>query len=161
MGHRNISIAFYKKETTFKESKYDSLIRWWTRSPFSHVELVIDGLWYTSSPRDGGVRSKKLKYKKEHWTLLNLNLTDEQVEDVKSFFNGEIGKKYDILGIVFSQIFFLGKDMRNEWFCSEICLAALQECGVLDDKLNPALYAPGDLMNLVLKDHTDLIEKVL
>jgi len=37
---------------------YDRFIRLWTRSPYSHCELVLpDGRFVTSSPQDGGVRA--------------------------------------------------------------------------------------------------------
>jgi len=156
-----ISIAFYKKETTFKESKFDSLIRWWTRSPFSHTEIIIDGVWYTSSPIDGGVRIKRLKSNPKNWTFLTLDLTDDQIVDIKSFFINELGKKYDVLGILFSQVIYLGVNDKSKWFCSEICLAALQESGFLSDEYDPALFAPSDLFNLLLKEHADKIIGVM
>lgn len=36
------------------------LICWWTRSKYSHVEIVIDGWCYSSSIRRGGVSRERI-----------------------------------------------------------------------------------------------------
>ena len=48
-------IAFYKA----KGNIIDKSIRLWTRSKYSHCEIVIGENWYSSSPRDKGVRAKQ------------------------------------------------------------------------------------------------------
>ena len=48
----SVQLALYKGRGTL----FNALIRWWTRSPYSHCELVINGTCYSSSIRDGGVR---------------------------------------------------------------------------------------------------------
>lgn len=40
--------------------------------PYSHAELVIDGVCYSSSVRDGGVRSKTIDLASGHWRLVNV-----------------------------------------------------------------------------------------
>jgi hypothetical protein len=51
-------------------------ICWWTRSPYSHVEVVIDGLCYSSSMRDGGVRSKRIDLDQPHWRVIPIAWRD-------------------------------------------------------------------------------------
>lgn len=41
--------------------------RLWTWSKYSHAELVIDGMCYTSSIRDGGVRVKLIDLNSGRW----------------------------------------------------------------------------------------------
>jgi hypothetical protein len=38
----------------------NAVIRWWTGSIYSHCELVVDGLCYSSSVMDKGVRRKQI-----------------------------------------------------------------------------------------------------
>ena len=50
-------VAFYKGEGNF----FDKLIRWWTKSSYSHCELIFsDGIFFSADPRDGGVRYKNI-----------------------------------------------------------------------------------------------------
>ena len=53
------------------------LICWWTRSPYSHVEIVINGVCYSSSLRDGGVRAKPIDLNKPHWRVISIDWRDE------------------------------------------------------------------------------------
>ena len=43
-----ISVAFYKGKGSWK----NKIIRWWTKSPYSHVELVLpnETTWVSISP---------------------------------------------------------------------------------------------------------------
>ena len=51
-----MKLAFYKG----KGNWVDLIIRVFTNSPYSHVEIVLNKDWYSSSPRDGGVRVKQI-----------------------------------------------------------------------------------------------------
>ena len=50
-----MKVACYKGEGDWA----DKLIRFWTGGIYSHVEIVIGDLWYTSSWYDGGVARRK------------------------------------------------------------------------------------------------------
>ena len=52
-----MKLAFYKA----KGDWVDLLIRVFTNSKYSHVEIVHIKDWYSSSPRDGGVRVKQIQ----------------------------------------------------------------------------------------------------
>jgi hypothetical protein len=47
----SVQLALYKSHGNW----VNRFIRWWTGSPYSHCELVINGTCYSSSVRDGGV----------------------------------------------------------------------------------------------------------
>ena len=49
-----VQLAMYKA----KGDLFNGLIRWWTGSQYSHCELVVRGVCYSSTIRDGGVRAK-------------------------------------------------------------------------------------------------------
>ena len=64
-----MQIAFYKGNG----GKFNRLIRWWTGSQYSHVELVIDGTWYSSSHTDGGIRSRVISGDSGNWDIYELD----------------------------------------------------------------------------------------
>ena len=75
-----MKLAFYKG----REDLYDRLISWWTRGPYSHVELVIsDNYCMSSSPKDGGIRFKHIDLRPDHWDLVELEGYDRFVKAVK------------------------------------------------------------------------------
>lgn len=140
-------LAFYKANGTL----VDRLIRWSTRGTVSHVEIVhnMEERWehfafghlcYSSSARDGGVRSKLIKLNPDHWELVEVKWRDDF--DLDLFIEAD-GAKYDYLGIIFSQIFSLGRHSKKRWFCSEICACAL---GLPE----PQTYSPERLKNLAV-----------
>lgn len=132
-----VRVHFYKAEGT----RFDRLIRWWTRSPYSHVELELsEGEWWSSSPRDGGVRTKRVVLNPYHWDTVALSAAD--ADALRSFFKQHEGTRYDAAGLLLTQIFKTPWRTRTRFFCSEICAYAL---GVPDGDL----YSPGDLYNLL------------
>jgi len=132
-------VAFYKG----KGNWVDWTIRKWTRSPYSHCEIVIDNTWYSSSARDGGVRKKNIYHNPENWDFIDIKIQVNDENIIKMFFNKQIGKKYDYVGILLSQVIPLHKDIKNRWFCSEICAYALQLIGMLPKDKRPNWYSPG------------------
>jgi hypothetical protein len=139
-----IELAFYKGRGTI----YDRLIRLWTWSRYSHVEIVVrrrekinSSLIFSSSPRDGGVRQKWSALDPARWDCvrvprkLNRKLITDELE---------LKAQYDWRGIIFSQIVPFGWQDKNNWFCSEICAAAI-------GLQNPHTYSPGALYRHVLR----------
>ena len=147
-----IKIAFYKA----KGNWVDKLIRLWTRSIYSHCELVINDedelLWISSSPRDGGVRIlQNPSMNPNNWdyiTIPNTNSTDIQL--INKLTASQLGKKYDWLGIFFTQFLPLNIQNPNRWFCSEIVTYLLKE-SLLSIKNKPSWYSPGELYIELLK----------
>jgi hypothetical protein len=92
-----------------------------TKSIYSHCEILIDGVGYTSSNRDGGVRAKPLDLTSQHWDLYALK-GDEAA--VLHWFAAHKGEAYDQLGELRFAFGFLAQDPAK-WFCSEACGAAL------------------------------------
>lgn len=136
-----VNVAFYKN---YKDTIYDRLISFWTKSPHTHCELVIEGMWYSSSPRDNGVRAKRITSHLEHWDCIELQLHPFNVEKIVEFFKREDGKKYDWTGILFSQIIQIKRQESSKWFCSEIVSKALKIGGVRLPNCNQC-YSPASL----------------
>ena len=98
--------------------------RLWTWSKYSHAELVIDGVCWSSSARDGGVRSKVIDLDSGKWDVVKL--TDNLL--IKSnallWFKQHEGDEYDYRNILRFVIPIVGHDKRK-WVCYEACAAAL------------------------------------
>ncbi|MFT3758441.1 hypothetical protein [Thauera sp.] len=113
----------------------NALIRWWTKSPYSHCELVIGEIWYSSSVRDGGVRAKRLEPNPAHWDYIELPWAD--AEQVQWYFRSTQGEPYGWLDLIKRQVFNRpGNDFGA--FCSEWCAEAL-------GLPTPQQYSPGTL----------------
>lgn len=137
------ALAFYTGQGNWK----DSVIRWVTRSPYSHVELVDTMAvengktrCYSSSPRDGGVRVTWIDLDSGHWQIVPVQF--DLAVDVWPFWYGQLDKRYDWFGILFSQFLNWRRNSKNRWFCSEIIAHAM-------GLPNPASYSPGDLWAMV------------
>jgi len=108
-----MQLAMYKGRG--KPGNY--LTRWWTGSQYSHCELVIDGVCYSASFMDGGVRAKEIDLASGRWDVIDIPWGDKS--HALGFFDATRGAGYDWLGILGSQ--FINRRMHNvhRWFCSE------------------------------------------
>lgn len=68
-------LAFYKG----KGNWVDLLIRVFTHSKYSHVEIVHNKDWYSSSPRDGGVRVKQIVDDGNGWDFVEVDIDKERL----------------------------------------------------------------------------------
>jgi len=135
-----MEILFYRAKQN-RGWRLDKIIAAWTHGPFSHVELRFsDGMCFSSSFRDKGVRFKNIDIKPERWEILQLNIRDEQEQLLREWASKHIGKKYDFLGIFG---FVIGTRIQNKkkWYCSEVCAATLKSCmpvyGYISHKVSP------------------------
>jgi len=140
----NIQVAFYKVNQS-KITWIDKLIAWWTKGNYSHVELIIDGYMYSSSPVDNGVRKKKHIVNINKWEYININAN---TDNILEFFNQTKNNKYDWLGILGFILPF--KDRTNKWFCSEWVSNALKISGYKNLwKLEPDKISPNKLYEIL------------
>lgn len=100
-------------------------VRIWTRSRWSHAELVIDGVCFSSSPRDGGVRSKVIDLSSGRWDVFQVAADEAQA---LRWFGEHVGNRYDWAGIWRFVVPFL-PHARNRWFCFESVGSALGLAG--------------------------------
>ena len=117
-----IWLAFYKGRRKGLDGLFDALVRFWTRGPYSHCEIVFSGgEAASSSKRDGGVRFKHINFNHERWDFVTLDIDPVPV---RGWFDAHLGEKYDTLGL-FGFIWRPFGGMKTRWFCSEACAAAL------------------------------------
>lgn len=134
--------AFYKGTHTGLPGVYNRLVCWWTRSKYSHVELIfIDSavpgraLAASSSYMDGGVRDKVIDFDPALWDFVDV--PDELWDQAWQWFCDHDGQAYDLLGNLHFVLSAIGDDKRK-WFCSEAVAASL---GIP----NPERFDPGTL----------------
>lgn len=101
----------------------NAAIRWWTGSTYSHCELVIDGVSYSSSLMDGGVRGKVIEFKSAHWDFIELPWADPQ--RVLDYFAATDADRYGLAGLLVNQVFNRNQRTPHAQFCSEWCARAL------------------------------------
>ena len=114
-------VAFYKGRGTI----LDWIIRAATRSPYSHVEIIDNyngwggrPIGYTSSPRDGGVVVREIRWTPDHWDILYIPWADGK--DEMAYVRDRIGMKYDWLAILLTHILAIGRQDSGRYICSEI-----------------------------------------
>lgn len=138
-----MKVAFYKGPVDLFDDPIHWITHWAvcikTLSRYSHVELEIDGMCYSSSVRDHGVRGKVIDLNSGMWDVIEIG--DEGKDFAKEFFAKHLGQKYDWNGIVRFLIPFV-KQKPNEYFCSEAVAAALGFKKAAD-------FSPGKLHDLI------------
>lgn len=135
----------------------DKLICLWTRGDYSHVELVfadtpgVQTMCFSSSPRDGGTRFKRIDTTDRKWMCLPVPCTPEEEQSAMVWCTTHQGRKYDwpgVLGFVFGPFI---RQRPRAYFCSEACIRALafgaktSKALVGLRKLKAYRYDPGDL----------------
>jgi len=142
-----LQVGFYKHGLDF----FDRAIRLWTWSKYSHCELRFsDGWSYSSFPDIGTSFFKHSCEDPWHWDYIDVLENKPLEQKVRAFCDAEAGLKYDWKGIVLSQVLGLNRSAPNEWFCSEVCTAALQQIGLFS-RVVPHKVSPKGLYQLVSK----------
>jgi hypothetical protein len=133
-------LAFYKGS---KFNPIEEVIRLHTDSDFCHVELVFaGGETFSSSLDSGGTRFTHQGL--DGWTIVDIGPLNEAA--LHAWCEQQNGKPYDVLGLV---CFGLGihdpnADKGKRWFCSMVCVAALQSQGLFKF-LVPSATSPMEL----------------
>lgn len=130
---------FYKAEGALT----DKAVRLWTGQPYSHVELELTpGESWSASPRDGGVRCRRIDFAPHHWDTIELPWLARS--EARLVFLEHEGKPYDFAGLFLRQVLNTRLKSERMFFCSEIAGLALGLPGA--DK-----YSPGDLAELLAR----------
>ena len=150
-----IRVAFYKA----KGNWLNNIIRWWTKSRYSHAELVLPNnvTWIGISPfLSSKVESRfHLDCDYRNWDFVDLELTNKQHATILDFFEETKGCKYDWFGMLLSQFLPFHIKRKNKWYCSEWIAYALRISGVLDWQTikiyDQCDLSPGMLHKIILK----------
>ena len=113
-----VTLALYKKPGRWT----NRVISWRTCSPYSHCELVVNGLCYSASGRDGGVRSKEIDLT-DGWDLVDLPWAKD--DEVLRLFGVSDSCGYDYVGTILGGGLGIKMQSDTRWMCSEWCAAGL------------------------------------
>lgn len=115
------------------------LIRWQSRSVYSHASMILPGGVFIESREGIGVQCRFLSgpsaevpaAKGELVDQFTLEATAAQVAHIEDFAKAQVGKKYDYT-MVARFVSRRGPSRRQsgKWFCSELVFAALERAGL-------------------------------
>ena len=115
-----VRLALYKNVVWWDLGAW--VIRKWTGSPYSHTELVIGDMFYSSSIQDGGVRAKVIEPDSDKWDFIDLPWADQS--KVLDYYDQTMGQAYGWYDLPLQQLFNTHIDGRGR-LCSGWCAAAL------------------------------------
>jgi hypothetical protein len=129
---KKIRIAFYKGRGRLR----DRFVRRWTKSKYSHVEIVIpDRHWWLgiNPPESPRVRKNvSVGYKESEWDFIDISVSESELDLLIRFYNLTKNKGYDWIGMVLSHITPFKVKHIDKWYCSEWVLYALQYAGIIN-----------------------------
>lgn len=110
-----------------------SLIKWQTRSVYSHVSITLDDGRVVEAREFKGVRvlPKLQPSKGERIDSFHIELSERQKEEIEHFLLSQVGKGYDYISI----LRFITRDhvphwSKTKWFCSELAFEAFRTAGI-------------------------------
>lgn len=127
------------------------LIRWQTRSVYSHAAMLMDDdTVYEAWHRGGVSHAPTLGFNHSPGTMVELYTffaTDDQLAKIEAFLKSQVGCKYDWLSVIrFVTRFRTTDGSKSRWFCSELVFAALDAAGIPPlSRIEPHLITPRDL----------------
>jgi hypothetical protein len=116
---------------------------------YSHVELVFsDGVCYSSSAQDGGVRFRRIRLNPRRWDTFDLPwVTPEHEVRMRAWGLGRVDRCYDWHGVLRFVLPWL-RQRPDEQFCSEECLTMLRTQGYLTH-VAPSTVWPSRLVKII------------
>ncbi len=147
-------VAFkHKLSENFMERIKQRIIQRWTDSKYYHVEIAIGEYWIEADS-DIGLVKHKLRPLNDKYDYISLKVPECKVNDitVERFINSQMGAEYDWTGIYLSQVFKLGIDKKDKWFCSELVSKVLQIYNIEPFLyIKPESLSPGDVYDILSK----------
>jgi len=108
----------------------DKLIASVTNGPHSHVEIVIDDMQYSTSPRTKTLVKKEHVWDEDVWDYIKVSSRTVSAKKILRFFELTEGSMYDLMGAL--GIVLPLRSREQLWFCSEWVTRALQIAGYQD-----------------------------
>ena len=145
-----MKILFRKNADGF----FSRVIKFVSRSPYSHVEIQPEGHpCVSSSEQDKGVRwAPWITGNPDKWDIFEVKgISEDDEEKIAKWCDSQVGKKYDWRGILqYAWPFVRNKDGDlDKWYCSEFCQRAI---GLIHwDLLDHVVKNPGGLFKLLCK----------
>lgn len=119
-----VYLASYKSTQKGWHGLVNRLIRWATKSEYSHSEICVGNPFLSvadclsSVGSEGGVRIKSMQLSTDKWDIVELKSVKEK--DVLAFYEANKGTKYDFIGCVRTMLPWVSREHENKFFCSEV-----------------------------------------
>lgn len=145
---QEFDILFYKGKSIISKT-----IQRFTKSPYSHVALVITPDLIVETDWYYPVRYRENVYVHEEFTIKRYeHLTDEQKEKILEYINEHLDTRYDYIQIIYHVLNILfGWKVRNDpntFTCSELIDRAFMYAGIdLDPSREDGSLTPAELFN--------------
>lgn len=141
-----MKIAFKKNPKTIVAKS----ICWWTDKPHFHCDILFSfGISFSAFAELNKTTFKTVYYNESDWDFIDIPITFDEENLIFEWCKTELNCGYDFSGIILTQILPLSFQSRTRWFCSELCLAALQHIGWFSE-LKAYQYDPGELYTLIM-----------
>jgi len=131
-NYYNIQIAFYKGG---KNKWHHRFIRWWTKSEYSHAELVLNNgeIWVSISPLLYSKVTTRIRKDWDviDWDFIQFSINNVQLDSLKDFISETTGDGYDWPGMLLSQILPCIIKSRRKWYCSSWIAHALSHSNII------------------------------
>lgn len=129
------------------KSFVSKLIKWQTRSKYSHVAIELKSGQVIEAWHKGGVQLRdNINQGHKKGTHIDCFKVTKRVNQqlVEDFLLQQIAMKYDYMGVA---RFVSRRDQpaNNKWFCSELALTALSLAGADILNINPSHASPRDV----------------
>lgn len=127
MQHAPLTIVYlasYKGTLPGLSGVINRVIRWVTRSPYSHTEVCLGYPFgkpvqcLSSSGLDGGVRMKTMQLSPDKWDVVPMPWVSQLA--VLDFARLERGSRYDYAGCLRFAFPWLIGASKHRWFCTEV-----------------------------------------
>ncbi len=135
-----ITLCFYRGP----EGIFGKLVRVFTLSRYSHVEIRFGLISFAASPRIGVVRHFGKDYAPELWDTITVQADTRTAMD---WLSARVGCRYDWSGILLSELLPFKRQANSRWYCSELACALMQAAGVMAKRRKTV--SPGVLWRLM------------
>ena len=102
--------------------------------PVIHVQIffVDNGAFLSySADKKNGVACFTTRGITGKWRFVELLVTEQQELAMRNFYTAQLGKPFSFWGTFWLYTPFPRRTTQFEWFCSELCVAAMQHAGLL------------------------------
>lgn len=126
MDNKVYLACYHGRASRLSHRVCDAITKFFTRGKYSHCEIAVHlhgnrYKCYSSSYRDGGVRSKIMELDSDKWDLIALDGVSP--EQITRYYKQNFGADYDLLGAL-GCVAGLPQN-QDKFFCSEWCYNAI------------------------------------
>jgi hypothetical protein len=146
----------------------DVLINLWTRSPWVHVEILLEDAprrgWAIGARTAGnGVQLSSqwtdalTTVPQAMWEFYRVPVRSEK--EVWEFLGPQLGKHFNYSSVIGAQGLGLPVQNQKTWFCSELAYALVQQCSTLAfAQVEPISVHPGKLREYCIRAGCELVK---